>query len=67
MYLFVAIFSLGPVSCSLLSGYERLFSAKKVTIDNVAFHVPYLDYAIDAMYYLAYATYPHCVNPLSTS
>ena len=36
---------LGPVSCSLLSGYERLFSAKKVTIDNVAFHVPYLDYA----------------------
>ena len=57
----------GPVSCSLLSGYERLLSAKKVTIDNVAFHVPYLDYAIDAMYYLAYATYPHCVNPLSTS
>ena len=36
---------LGPVSCSLLSGYERLLSAKKVTIDNVAFHVPYLDSA----------------------
>ena len=37
---------ISPVSCSLLSGYERLLSAKKVTIDNVAFHVPYLDYAI---------------------
>ena len=36
-------------------------------IDYVAFHVPYLDYAIDAMHYLAYATYPHCVNPLSTT
>ena len=46
----------GPVSCSLLSGYELLLSAKKVTIDYVAFHVPYLDYAVDAMHYLAYAT-----------
>ena len=51
----------GPVSCSLLSGYERLLSAKNVTIDNVAFRVPYLDYAVDAMHYY------HCVNPLSTS
>ena len=58
---------LGPISCSLLSGYERFLSAKKVTVDNVAFHVPCLDYAIDAMHYLAYVTYPHCVNPLSTS
>ena len=56
---------LGPVSCSLLSGYERLLSAKKVTIQTiyVAFHVTYLDYAVDAIHYLAYAT----VNPLSTS
>ena len=53
---------LGPVSCSLLSDYERLLCAKNVTIDYVAFHVPYLDYAVDAIHYLAYAT----VNPLST-
>ncbi len=57
----------GQFSCRLLSGYERLLSAKKVTIDNVAFHVPYLACAVDAMHYLAYAIYPGGLNPLSSS
>ena len=57
----------GPVSCRLLSGYEGLLSAKKVILGNYAFHVVYLDYGVGATPYVAYASYPRGVNPLSSS
>ena len=46
---------------------QRVFIAEKVTVGNDAFHIPYLNYPVDAMYYFAYATYPYGVNPLINS